>query len=561
MYNLLIGGAAGDGIETMAGVFEKILKEKGFFLFSMRDFMSRVRGGHNFALIRFGARPVAAHRDALDGLVVFNEESYALHREQLKPEGFVLCDSGINIEGDHVIRLDLRGMARASGNPKTIGTVCIGALLKLFGLGVDGADKTLEKTLAEKIAQANLLALKLGYDAASERYTVGKPDGKPAMLLTGAEAMSLGALAGGLRFYSAYPMSPSTTLLEYFTRHGAALHVAVEQAEDEIAAVNMALGASYAGARAMAGTSGGGFSLMVEALGFAGGAEIPVVLADIQRPGPSTGLPTRTEQSDLAFVISASQGEFPRMVIAVRDVADAFYQTARAFYLAEKYQMPVILLSEQYIADSAMTVEPLALEKALPYAERLLEREIDANVEYLRYRVTQSGVSPLRRPGQSDSPVRIDSDEHDERGVITERADVRRAQTDKRLRKLNLLKKELQQPVQIGEEEPEILLVGFGGVKNALAEATAYLNGQHGKKVGALCFGDVYPLPAEALIKAAEKASIIINVEQNATGQLARLIRAETGIVCGASVLKYDGRQMSVDDILARLDEILKEVG
>lgn len=553
MYNVLIGGAAGDGIETMAGVFEKILKQKGFYLFSMRDFMSRVRGGHNFALLRFGQSPVHAHRDKLDGLVVFNEDSYHRHKVRLRKNGFVLYDATLPLNIKNGVPLPMKELAGQAGNAKAIGTVCTGALLKLFGLSLDEADRVLRDALPEKILDANLAALQLGFDAATAHFAAKPAKPVPTMLVSGAEAMALGALAGGIRFYSAYPMSPSTTLLHFFSAHSEAFRIGVEQAEDEIAAVNMALGAAYAGAAAMAGTSGGGFSLMVEALGFAGMAEIPLVLADIMRPSPSTGLPTRTEQSDLAFVIHASQGDFPRMVIAVRDHEDAFYQTARAFRLAWQYQIPVILLSDQYLADSSTVIPPLDAERARQYAA-LPEGTIDAektNEEYHRYAVTQSGVSPLRIPGKSGALVRADSDEHDERGVITEAAEVRTAQVDKRARKLKALAGEQLEPTYYGPAKPETLLVGFGTTAPALAEAVKRLNKKSTHAVGALCFGDVYPLPTQTLRQMAKQARRVVNVEQNATGQLAALLRSEAGVHCDASLLKYDGRQLSVDEIVA----------
>ncbi|MDL2214060.1 2-oxoacid:acceptor oxidoreductase subunit alpha [Clostridia bacterium OttesenSCG-928-O13] len=561
VYNLLIGGAAGDGIETMAGVFEKILKRKGFYLFSMRDFMSRVRGGHNFAKIRFGAKPVRAHRDKLDGLVVFNEESFTLHQGELARNGFVLHDEDVQLRHKNAVPLAMKELAKESGNAKTVGTVCAGAMLQLFGLGIDMAEDVLKESLPPKILDANLKALRLGYEAVAPRFSIKPGKKAETMLLTGADAMALGALAGGLQFYSAYPMSPSTTLLEFFTKHSEDFRIGVEQAEDEIAAVNMALGAATAGARAMTGTSGGGFSLMVEALGFAGIAEIPVVLADIMRPGPSTGLPTRTEQSDLQFVIHASQGEFPRMVIALRDHEDAFYQTARAFRLAWQYQIPVILLSDQYLADSAATIPPLDGDKARQMAA-LPAGTVETGKpsgEYKRYALTKSGVSPLRFPGKSAALVRVDSDEHDERGTITEAADVRTAQVDKRARKLKALQKELQEPSYTGPKQPELLLVGFGTTAPALAEAVKKLNKQPGTKAGALCFGDVWPLPTKTLKRLAKTAKHVVNVEQTATGQLASLLRSQALVDCDTSILKYDGRQLSVDDIVSGVQKLKLE--
>lgn len=561
MRNLLIGGAAGDGIETMAGLLEKILMRSGYFLFSMRDFMSRVRGGHNFALLRFGADPVHAHRQGLDGLVVFNEESYAMHEAELLEDAFVLCDQSFAVDGEKVIKLDLFGMAKAAGNAKAAGVVCIGALLKLFGIPIAGVDDVLAKELKPSILEANQKALRLGYDAAQPKFseTAGKlpPD---IGLYTGAEAMALGALAGGMNFYAAYPMSPSTTLLSFFMAQAKPFQIAVEQAEDEIAAINMALGASYAGARAMVGTSGGGFSLMVEGLGFAGIAELPVVIADIQRPGPATGLPTRTEQSDLLFVTTAAQGEFPRMVIAVRDHRDAFLQAARAQYLAAKYQIPVLLLSDQYLADAAATLPIREVGKAAEDWGGGAKRAAEAE-GYVRYAPAEDGVSPLLWPGEARVPVRIDSDEHDATGVITESAEVRTDMVDKRAAKTEALRQELQEPTVYGAEAPELLLLGFGTTARVLEETVAMLQEGGEISAAALCFGDVFPLPTKTLEAYAAKAKRILTVEQNETGQLARLIRQETGIACDDSILKYDGRQISADQVIMALDglELEKE--
>lgn len=550
--NICIGGAAGDGIETMAGILEKTMQRMGFHVFSMRDFMSRIRGGHNFAQIRFSSEPVSAHIDSLDILVAYDARTVAEHQACLKPDGLLLCDPDLGLTDPRIQPIPLKSLAKEAGNARTIGVVCIGALMKLLGLPLDTAEAVLRETLPEALLEVNLTAAHKGFDAAKESQRLSPPEADKTLLLTGADAMAVGALAGGLRFYSAYPMSPSTTLLNFFSSRAEEYQLAVEQAEDEIAAVNMALGASYAGARAMVGTSGGGFSLMVEGLGFAGIAELPVVIVDVQRPGPATGLPTRTEQSDLLFTCFASQGEFPRMVIAVRDHADAFYQTARAMHLAWKYQIPVLLLGDQYLADSAATIAPLDAEKAA-HSVLPLPVEAEAEGEYKRYAITESGVSPLRIPGKSDALVRVDSDEHTEEGTITESAEVRAKMVEKRARKLDGLKAELLEPIYTGPKTPETLLVGFGSTKNAIAEAVAMLNGK-GVSVGALSFGDLYPLPGKTLRKYWKKAKTVYSVEQNATAQLKKLILMETGLDCKDSVLKYDGRQLSVDDILKGLD-------
>jgi 2-oxoglutarate ferredoxin oxidoreductase subunit alpha len=550
MYNLLIGGAAGQGIDTTVAILEKLLKRSGYNVLTVRDFMSRVRGGHNFSLIRFGTEPVHSHSNWLDGMVALDEDTIKLHQGQIKEDGFIICDSKLSAVGPRLIKVDMDAMAKALGNPRVSGSIGVGVILKMFGESLDSVEDVLGTFVKQQYLDINFRAVKEGYQSVEKRFPHLSGKYGDWMLISGSKAVALGAIIAGLRFYSAYPMSPSTVIMETLASKGAEAGIVVEQAEDEIAAINMAIGASYAGARAMTGTSGGGFSLMVEALGLSGMAEIPLVVIDVQRPGPVTGLPTRTEQSDLKFVISASQGEFPRMVIALRNPADAFYQTMRAFHLAEKYQIPVILLSDQYLGDATSTVEPFNPERiqiAEPASEYFGEGE------YLRYRYTENGISSRLIPGKTKHLVAIDSDEHDERGWITESAEVRTRMMDKRLDKLEGLNQELLEPDFIGPDSFDTLLLGWGSIWGPLEEAVHLLNQDQQGRYAALIFGDVCPLPQKLLKEKATRAKRLINVEQNATGQLAGLIREETGITCAGSVLKYDGRQISGEEIAERL--------
>lgn len=570
MYNILLGGAAGDGIETMAMLLEKILKQSGFYVFTIRDVMSRVRGGHNFVLMSFGTEPIYCHRDELHVIFAMNEESIELHLSELKADGVILADESLLNPDKRTISLELKKTAKEAGNAKTVTSAAIGAILSLFGLSLNHVKEILEASLKPELAKVNLTAVNDGYLLLKPRFTTlpsqeedltqesitgksitGKsPGGKPLnpddyIQLSGTTAATLGAIAAGLKFYSAYPMSPSTGILEYLLQYGEKLGIIVEQAEDEIAAANMAVGAAYAGAPAMTGTSGGGFCLMTEALGFAGIAELPVVFMDVQRPGPATGLPTRTEQSDLKFVISAAQGEFPRMVIALRSHEDAFYQTARAFGLAKKYQIPIILLSDQYLAD-ATAVTPI-------FDTKKIYKDIPGTphfeTPYKSYEYTENGISTRLIPGKTEHLVRADSDEHDEYGLITESAEVRNRMMDKRMKKLKSLERELLEPEFIGNEQCEILLVCFGSTTGAVKEAVSILNREEGR-YGALAFGDIYPLPTSKLKRCAAKAYKVISVEQNATGQLTSLLRDEALIECDQTILKYDGRQMTSSYIL-----------
>lgn len=570
-YNLLLGGAAGQGIETTASILERLFKRSGCHLFTTRDFMSRIRGGHNFTQIRFGDQPLFSHADALDCVVALDAPTAALHTDRLSSDGVLLCDETVEHDDPRALRLALTATARELGNPRYAGSVAAGAVLRLFGIAFDetAVREVLGAYLRPELADGNTVAFRRGYDMASERFKSLSGDASGHMLATGSQTMALGALASGLRFYAAYPMSPSTPILEYLASKSVeAGVVVVEQAEDEIAAINLVIGASYAGVRAMTATSGGGFSLMVEALGLAGITEIPLVVADIQRPGPATGLPTRTEQADLQFVLTASQGEFPRAVLSVRSHTDTWHQTLRAFELADRYQLPVILLGDQYLGDASATMPvPEVLPVRLPaeaMAEALQETEDHPSEgrPYLRYKITDSGVSPRLLPGKSPHLVIVDSDEHDEEGLITESAEMRRAMVDKRARKAGELAAEMEEPDWIGPTRDgnpvptELLLLGWGSLWGPLREAVEILAAA-GRSVGALVWGDLYPFPAARLTALAASARKVVNVEQNSTGQLARLIRQETGLACSASILRYDGRQLSGDQIAGR---ILKEV-
>ncbi|MDA8442815.1 MAG: 2-oxoacid:acceptor oxidoreductase subunit alpha [Peptococcaceae bacterium] len=553
-YNVLVGGAAGQGVDTLAKLLEQILKKNNFEIFSNKDYMSRVRGGHNFTQIRFGESPLYSQRDDLDLVIALDMTTVNNHRARLSTSGKLLGDVSLRPELDaDGIWLPLKQTAKALGSPLLEGTVAAGAALKLFALQLASAEPVLESIFQAAIRASNHQALEAGFNMVESVFPTLEPVNEHRIMLNGNQAIGLGALAAGCCFYAAYPMTPSTGIMNYLAAKMAETKIVVEQAEDEIAAINMALGASYAGVRSMTGTSGGGFSLMVEALGLAGITETPLVIAEIQRPGPATGLPTRTEQGDLKFVISAAQGEFPRMVIALRNPQDAFYQTARAFNLAEQFQIPVILLGDQYVGDYYQTIPPYDFSKIT--IERHLSTE--ATKPYRRYALTESGISPRLVPGRCAGEIVLaDSDEHTEFGHITESATVRNAMVRKRLQKLKLLEAEVEEPWFFGQSEPEVLLVAWGSTAGPVREAVETMR-QAGISVGALVFGDVYPFPSRSLKQQAATAKHIINVEQNATGQLAALMRDETLIACTESVLKYDGRAMSGGYIVSRVKEVL----
>lgn len=548
-YNILIGGSAGQGMDTVSDFLEKALKKKGFYVFSNKDYMSRVRGGHNYTQIRFRAsEPIYSHKNELDLILALDENTAISHIKDLKEDGKIIVDESIKFDDKRTLKLPLLKTATALGISRGFTSVAAGAILKYFSLHGD-VDELFSKKLKEPIRSKNIEAIHLGYDLLDSKYVLKGKDLSNHILINGNNAIALGAIAGGLDFYSAYPMTPATSVMTYLSKKQKDVGIVVDQAEDEISAINFAIGASYAGARAMTGSSGGGFSLMVESLGFAGIAEIPLVVIDSQRPGPATGLPTRTEQSDLSFILTASHGEFPRIVLCARNAEDAFTQTIKALNLADKYQTVVFLLTDQYTADSNVTIPMYDLNKVKIERHILSEEDIVPSEEYKRYKVTESGISERLIPGKSkDQVVIVDSDEHTESGHITEDAEVRNAQMEKRFRKFTSIEDDLEEPEYFGDEDIDLLLVGWGSTYGALKDAVKLLNDK-GIKTGALSFGDIYPLPKKKLIKYKNKAKKIINVEQNFTGQLGKLITQETGILMDSSILKYDGRQIIGSEI------------
>ncbi|MCC5909468.1 MAG: 2-oxoacid:acceptor oxidoreductase subunit alpha [Clostridiaceae bacterium] len=551
-YNILIGGSAGQGMDTWAVLLEKIIKRKGYYVFSNKDYMSRIRGGHNFIQIRFGTEPISSHDPKLDIIVALDKNTIDFHTERLQENGVIICDQAIEIEDKRVLALPLKELAKELGNPKVTGTICMGVVLKLFGMNFDRVEEVFEEKFEKETTELNFKAFQEGYEYAQQQFHIEKGGEDQHILINSNQAIALGALAGGVGFFAGYPMTPFTSIMTYMSEKQEDAKMVVEQVEDEIAAINMAIGTSYAGVRSMTGTSGGGFSLMTEALGLAGIMENPLVVANIQRPGPATGLPTRTEQSDLSFILTASHGEIPRMVLAVRHAEDAFYQTVRALNLADKYQMLVIILGDQYLSDATETIKPYDFSK-VTIERHIAGKESFKDGEYKRYQPTEDGLSPRIIPGKHRGQIVLtDSDEHNEYGHITESAEVRTAMMDKRMKRMDALKEELIEPDYFGVDHPENLLIGWGSMYGPLKEAVALLQ-EEGISVGTLVFGDIYPLPTKLLEKYSTTAKQILNVEQNYTGQLAKLIRQETGIHCSKSILKYDGRQMCSHEIYSRV--------
>lgn len=552
-YNILVGGKAGQGMDTFAGLLEKILQRLGFNIYAHSDYMSRVRGGHNFFYIRFSDKELYSYSPDVDVVFALDEETVKNHNDKLKKDGIIIADSDI-AKDSNIIHIPLNEITGKLKNAMVASTVGLGAILKYFGLPMDAAIEVIKDELSEKVVEDNIAAIKEGYNLIDTKYNLETKINEK-ILINGNQAAGVGAIAAGVKFYCGYPMTPSTGVLNYVAQHSDKYGIAVDQVEDEVAALNMALGASYAGVRAMTGSSGGGFALMVEALSLAGMIEVPIVVINVQRPGPATGFPTRTEQADLQFMIHAGHGEFPRMIMAFRDAEDAFYQTARAFNIAEKYQIPVLLMSDQYLADSIVSKEPFDFNKI--NIERHITNEIDTDEKYRRYKLTEDGISPRILPGKIEGQVvLVDSDEHDEFGNITESDEIRIKMVNKRLKKFDGLREDIEEPWFIGEEYPENLVVCWGSTYGAVKEAVFKLNAE-GVSIGALVFGDIWPFPTKKLLELSKNAMKIIDVEQNATAQLDNLMRQEALIKSTDKILKYDGRPFSGEELYLKIMEVL----
>jgi 2-oxoglutarate ferredoxin oxidoreductase subunit alpha len=550
-YNFMVGGEAGQGVQSVGFLLAKVFARGGYHIFADQDYESRVRGGHNFFRIRVKDGRVGAIAEPVDMLIALNRESIDLHHKELAAGGIAIFD-GEKIKDipneDGLFGIPLERLAEEKAGDKVMAnTVAVGAALALVGYDLKILNNALVEYFGEgDIGDSNIAAAKAGYEYAQAEYKGTFPKLKPLsetrrMLLTGNEAISLGAIAAGCKFMSAYPMTPASSIMEYIAAKSEDFDLVMVHAEDEIAAINMAIGAAYAGVRAMTATSGSGLCLMVEGIGLAGITETPVVIIDAQRPGPAVGLPTRTEQGDLQFVLHAHHGDFPRAVLAPATIEDAFWVTVKAFNLADKYQLPAIILTDQHLASSYGTVDPLDPSQVNVDRGPLFSDKEDDPSDYRRHKITPSGISPRAFPGLSKALVITDCDEHDEEGHLTENVEERTKQVQKRLRKLFSCKQEIGTPWQHGPKKAETTLIGWGSTYGAIHEAVDVLRSE-GASVNMLHLNELWPFPAEAVTDALDRNHNSYIIENNATGQLARLIKAETGHDVSGRILKFDGR-------------------
>lgn len=570
-FQVRLGGEAGQGVESGGAGFARAVMRAGLHCFGLQDYMSRIRGGHNFFQVRVGEQPLYTFDDELHLLLAFNKETADLHWHDLVEGGGILHDSTVAVPNgelrDRGIRdfsMPLTKIAEQEGGHKIMmNTAAIGAMAGLTDFPFEWIANVIESNFKRKGADtvnSNLRVADVAYRDAQEQYGADFPwklhavPGAPKrMLMNGNQALAMGALAAGCKFISTYPMTPASTITEWLAAHAARFGIVQKQTEDEIAAILMAIGAAHAGVRAMTASSGGGFCLMVEALGLAAMTETPLVIAEVQRAGPSTGLPTRTEQSDLEFVLHASHGEFPRIVIAPGTIEQCFEAGHRAFNLAETYQTPVIVLSDLFLSNALRTIDLDAIDFQQVRIERgdlldyaALDRLAD---EYVRHRPTESGISPRAIPGHERAVFITTGDEHTAEGYNTESAEDRNEQMDKRMRKLERAAQEMRPPSWYGPERADITLVGWGSTYGALREAADRLNAS-GISTNFLQFVDMFPLDEARITAELAKIQRMIVVEQNYTGQLAHVLRGLTGRKADRQINKYDGRPISPDEVV-----------
>ncbi len=555
-HTICLAGEAGQGLDTMGQLLAKVLVRSGYHILVMQSYMSRIRGGHNYFLIRTGPQEIHSPGEEIDLLVALNQESVSLRQEELSESALVI------VNREHSQGLDLNHLAvpfaELAEKPISQNVVALGCIAALLGLKQDIVSGLIQETLGkhhQELLEENLEALAQGFEWAQKQQAEfpALPKAKhqaSRLTLSGNQAIGLGALAAGVNFCSFYPMTPSTGVALNLAAQMEHLGIVAEQAEDEIAAVNMAIGASFCGARSLVPTSGGGFALMSEGISLAGMTETPLVIVLAQRPGPATGLPTRTEQGDLNLALYSGHGEFPRAVLAPGTPEECFHLTYQALNLAEKAQSPVIVLTDQYLADSYRAVEPFDLE-ALPLLERpLLEAESPS--DYARFAWSESGVSPRALPGFGDQLVVADSDEHTPEGHITEDHGLRTRMVDKRRRKEQILINAVQPPSVEGPDNPEILLLSWGSSKGAMLEAAERLR-QRGQSVASMHFSQLWPLNPEHFLGVLQQSARVICIESNAKGQLADLIRQQTGFHIQERIGRYDGLPLTAGYILERV--------
>ena len=571
-YNLAlaIGGAAGQGIATPGNILARLIVRRGLHLYAYNAYQSIIRGGHIFLTIRIGEKEVITHGDKLDLLLCLNQDTMDRHLGLMEAGTRVVFNSDA-IKPGHVgegVELCPMPVSALAGKDRMVqNTVALGVVAFLLGLDFQFLADALTLQFQRKgqdVVDKNVDAARAGFEHASANFKpfpAPLPQGdKPLAVWTGNEALAMGGAAAGVKFYCAYPMSPATGVLHWMAKNARELGIMVRQVEDEIGVANMAIGAAHAGCRSMCATSGGGFALMTEAVGMAGIMEIPVVFIDVQRAGPSTGVPTKTEQGDLWQALGASQGDFQRIIVAPTDALDAFNTIPEVFNLVDKYQCPAIVISDLLISEGTFSVVPedINMQPEIDRGE-LITAHSKTN-GYQRYKDTESGISPRATPGLEGYVHVVASDEHDEDGVLISdeftNPHKRRKMVEKRDRKFQGVVNQIQPPQLEGPEDAEVTLIGWGSTRGVIKEAIAQL-AEKGVVANQLSIKWIVPFHAEAVTEIISRAKRSIIVENNHSGQFFRYMRSETGINVDGHIRKYDGEPFMPHHIV---DCVLEQV-
>ncbi|HLZ31215.1 MAG TPA: 2-oxoacid:acceptor oxidoreductase subunit alpha [Chloroflexota bacterium] len=576
-----IGGAAGQGIATPGDILARIFVRRGLHLNTYNAYQSIVRGGHIFLTLRTSDRPVQSTGDKLDLLITLNQDTMDRHLKLMQRGSIVLYNAdkiqpGAVADGVQLCPFSVKALAPKAKGDLVQNTIALAAALKLLGLDF----KTLEDIITlqfQRKGQAavdeNVGVARAGYDYAAAEFNSGfslpETTGKPLAFVDGNSALAMGGAAAGVRFYAAYPMSPSTGVLHWMARHARELGIMVRQVEDELGVINMTIGAAHAGCRAMCATSGGGFALMTEALGAAAMFELPLVCIDVQRAGPATGVPTKTEQGDLWQALGAGQGDYPRIIVAPTSIPDCFKTVPELFNLVDRFQCPGIVLSDLLISEGRSSIDPAELDFNVPIERGEMiglnghTPELNGT-PYKRYEFTDSGISPRAIPGTLGYVHVVATDEHDEEGGLISdeftNPHKRQAMHEKRMRKMEGVLSLIDPPALFGAPDADVTLVGWGSTEGVIREAIEKLAAEENVVANNLQIKWLVPLHAEHILATLAGSKKVIIVENNYSGQFARYLRSETSFVPDGYIRKYDGEPFMPHHIVEGVKQVLAQV-
>ncbi len=570
--NWKIGGQAGFGIMETGGIFAKCMVRAGLHVFDYTEYPSLIRGGHNTVQVRAEEQPVESPVKPINILVALNEETAVFHKDELAEHAAIVYDPADaklddgRLERDDLVYvpIPLEAMVREAKAPEiTRNIIALGASLALLEFDqaiMQDVIRDAFKDKAKELQDTDISLALQGYEKAQSlsitfTHRIVNRTAEDHMLLTGNDALFLGAVRAGCKFISAYPMTPATSIVQSFASIEEDYGIVVKEPEDEISAINMAIGANLAGVRGMTATSGGGFCLMTEGLGLAAMTETPVVIVNSMRGGPSTGLPTWTDQADLRFVLHASHGDFPRIVVAPGDIKESFYLAFEAFNLAEEYQLPVIILNDKHLASSHQALKPFPEDDLVIKRGKLLGfHDLDNSSGYKRFAFTDDGISPRSVPGMQNGLFVATSDEHDEYGLYCEEEHNRNRMMEKRFQKWEQAKKAIPPPPLIGPEDADITIVSWGSTKGAILDALKFLKDT---KVNFLQLQYLDPFPAERVQHILEKAKKVLLIEGTYKGHLDGIIREHTGFKIEHRLLKYSGRPFYPEEVCDKVRSLL----